>query len=264
MPDYDAQTSKNEAIVRTTVMDRFGFPRGAQAGTCLHALFEYWDFVSQDTDARENLVSRTLLQYGFDDKWTSVACQWLTEVLATPLNETGLSLGQLTQTQRLDELEFYFPVANLSVSKLQQTLLPLLPQDSALATVIKRLKFFNLTGFMKGFIDLVFEHQGRFYVVDYKSNHLGCEKDDYQSGPLNEAMIEHDYPLQYLIYTLALHRYLRLRLSDYDPEKHLGGVYYLFIRGMKPDWGQAGVFYDKPSIALLDKLDQCLQDESDE
>ena len=265
LPDYDAQTSYNHDVaVRTITMDRFGFPRGAQAGTCLHALFEYWDFASNDLEAMENLVSRTLLQYGFNEKWTSVASQWLTEVLATSLSNTGLSLGQLTQAQRLDELEFYFPVAELSVNKLQQILLPLLLDDSALATVIKRLKFFDLTGFMKGFIDLVFEHQGRFYVVDYKSNHLGSDRVDYQSEQLDAAMVEHDYPLQYLIYSLALHRYLRLRLPDYDPEKHLGGVYYLFIRGMKPKWGQSGVFFDKPSVDLLDKLDQCLSGDSNE
>ena len=121
-----------------------------------------------------------------------------------------------------------------------------------------------MTVFLKGFIDLVFVHQGRFYVVDYKSNHLGFDEADYQSEQLNAAMIEHDYPLQYLIYSLALHRYLRLRLPDYEPEKHLGGVYYLFIRGMKPEWGQAGIFYDKPSIDLLEKLDHYLQGEPDE
>ena len=116
---------------------------------------------------------------------------------------------------------------------------------------------------MKGFIDLVFEDQGRFYIVDYKSNHLGHQQTGYQTDELNQAMISHDYPLQYLIYSLALHRYLRLRLPDYDPEQHLGGAYYLFIRGMQPEWGQAGVFYDKPSVAVLDALDLCLQGLSD-
>jgi len=262
LPDYDSQSGQQQVTITPVAnsgLDRFSFPRGAQAGTCLHALFEYWDFVSQDTAEMARLVSRTLLQYGFDDKWTPVACQWLTEVLATPLTEVGLSLGQLTTVQRLDELEFYFPIANLSVKKLQQQLIPLLAQDEPLAMVINRLRFSDLTGFMKGFIDLVFEHQGRFYVVDYKSNHLGSTRADYQSSQVNESMVAHDYPLQYLIYSLALHRYLRLRLPDYDPEQHLGGVYYLFIRGMHPDWGQAGIFYDQADIALLDQLDRCLQ-----
>ncbi|NOQ94786.1 MAG: exodeoxyribonuclease V subunit beta [Methylophaga sp.] len=268
LPDYDAQTSSSDVnlaqpVVRS-VLDRFSFPRGAQAGTCLHALFEYWDFASDDQEAMQKLVSRTLLQYGFDEKWTTVACQWLSEVLATPMGEDKLSLNQLTQDKRLDELAFYFPVANLTVGGLKQELLPLLPEHSPLKAVINRLKFYDLTGFMKGFIDLVFEHDGRFYIVDYKSNHLGNNEADYQAEQLDNAMISHDYPLQYLIYTLALHRYLKIRLPDYDPEQHLGGAYYLFIRGMKAEWGQAGIFYDKPSVAVIDALDRCLQGATDE
>lgn len=268
LPDYDAQTSSTDVnVVQPVVrseLDRFSFPRGAQAGTCLHALFEYWDFTSDDQEAMQKLVSRTLLHYGFDDKWTAVACQWLNEVQATPMGDNKLRLNQLTQDKRLDELAFYFPVANLTVAGLQKALLPLLADNSPLKTVISRLKFYELTGFMKGFIDLVFEHEGRFYIVDYKSNHLGHSEADYQAEQLDNAMITHDYPLQYLIYTLALHRYLKVRLPDYDPEQHLGGAYYLFIRGMKAEWGQAGIFYDKPSVAVIEAIDRCLQGVADE
>jgi len=112
---------------------------------------------------------------------------------------------------------------------------------------------------MKGFIDLVFEHNGKYYVVDYKSNHLGNSEVAYQAESLNEAMVAHDYPLQYLIYSLALHRYLKLRIADYTPEQHLGGVYYLFIRGMHAEWGQSGVFYDKLDSTLLEQFDRYLQ-----
>jgi len=271
LPDYDSQTSNDDVsvAVNSTVKDRFSFPRGAQAGTCLHAIFEVWDFASDDQEAMQALVSRTLLQYGFDEHWTPIVCQWLGEVLATPLennenrDKQGFKLADLMPAQRLDELAFYFPVASLTVTRLQKTLLPLLDVDSPLAKVILQLNFSSLTGFMKGFIDLVYEHQGRFYIVDYKSNWLGVSEGAYQSNALDQAMISHDYPLQYLIYSLALHRYLRLRLPDYDPEHHLGGAYYLFIRGMKPDWGQSGVFFDKPSVTLLDALDDCLQGLSD-
>jgi len=265
LPDYDAQSSQQAlaSLEQSSVNDRFSFPRGAQAGTCLHAIFEYWDFASDDRQAMQALVNRTLLQYGFEERWTPVVCQWLSEVLDTALVHSGLSLSELTQPKRLDELSFYFPVASLTVESIQQALLPLLKESSPLARVISQLRFSDLTGFMKGFIDLVFEHQGQFYIVDYKSNWLGIGEQAYQIDALEQAMISHDYPLQYLIYSLALHRYLRLRLPDYDPEKHLGGAYYLFIRGMRPDWQQAGVFYDKPSVALLDALDNCLQGHTD-
>ncbi len=267
LPDYDAYQISDLMLAPTPLtaeLNRFSFPRGAQAGVCLHALFEYWDFTSQDTEAMQTLVARTLLQYGFDaEKWTDVACQWLGEVLATSLDNAGLRLSDLTPAKRLDELEFYFPVADLTVKSLQQALLPNLAKNSPLATVINRLNFSTLSGFMKGFIDLVFEHDGRFYVVDYKSNHLGDTAADYQGDALDNAMISHDYPLQYAIYSLALHRYLKLRMPDYDPEQHFGGVYYLFIRGMYPEDGQgegrSGIFFDKPSQALLDALDSCMR-----
>ena len=267
LPDYDAQANADVPVVQVQerhVLDRFSFPRGAQAGMCLHAIFEFLDFASDDDIAIHALVNKLLLQYGFEMHWTSVVCEWVKSVCKTELSaHSGLKLNRLTHSQRLDELAFYFPVAGLSVSGIQQSLLPLLAPDSPLAEVISQLQFYDLTGFMKGFIDLVFEDQGRFYIVDYKSNHLGHQQTGYQTDELNQAMVSHDYPLQYLIYSLALHRYLRLRLPDYDPEQHLGGAYYLFIRGMQPDWGQAGVFYDKPSVAVLDALDLCLQGLSD-
>ena len=261
LPDYDAQSDQQvpTPLEQPLATDRFSFPRGAQAGTCLHAIFEHWDFASDDKQAMQTLVNRILLQYGFEERWTPVVCQWLSEVLATSLNKSGLCLANLATSQRLDELAFYFPVAGLTVETVQQALLPLLVKSSPLANVISQLRFSDLTGFMKGFIDLVFEHQGRFYIVDYKSNWLGTSEQAYQLSELEQAMISHDYPLQYLIYSLALHRYLRLRMPDYDPDQHLGGAYYLFIRGMRPDWQQAGVFYDKPDTALLDALDTCLQ-----
>jgi exodeoxyribonuclease V beta subunit len=267
LPDYDSPGS-NETVVsidanNEAAMDRFTFPRGAHAGTCLHAIFEHWDFASEDHDAMQALVSRILLQYGFDELWTRAVCEWVREVLATSLNNTSgqsfFKLADLSQDQRLDELSFYFPVTSLTVNSLQKCLLPLLDVKSPLAQVISQLKFSSLSGFMKGFIDLVYEYQGCFYIVDYKSNWLGIGQVAYQQDVLDQAMISHDYPLQYLIYSLALHRYLRLRLSDYDPEVHLGGAYYLFIRGMKPNWDQSGIFFDRPSAQVLDALDLCLQ-----
>ncbi len=265
LPDHDTNDhAAIKPIVNTNILDRFSFPRGAQAGTCLHAILEVWDFTDHDDDALQLLVGRILLQYGFDEKWLGVVCQWLNQVVTTPIGTAAIILANLTRQQRLDELEFYFPVANLSVRSLQQKILPLLVTGSPLARVIKRLSFYSLTGFMKGFIDLVFEYQGKYYVVDYKSNHLGDTDKAYQAESLNEAMVAHDYPLQYLIYSVALHRYLKLRLTDYAPEQHLGGVYYLFIRGMHPEWGQAGVFYDKLDATLLEEFDHCLQGLEDE
>ncbi len=263
LPDYDLAVV-NEPDDSLGDLDRFTFPRGVKSGQCLHTLLELWDFTSEDDAAWQNLVSRILGQYGFEHKWVAVVCQWLKEVVATPLNQHGPALADIASAKRVPELAFYFPVAFLSLSHLKARLLPLLATDSLLAITLNRLRFADLTGFIKGFIDLVFEHQGKFYLVDYKSNYLGSSNIDYHNKQLANAMVAHNYPLQYLVYSLALHLYLKLRMKDYNPAQHLGGVYYLFIRGMKPQWEQAGIFYDAPNIKLLHALDNCLKAPSDD
>ena len=105
---------------------------------------------------------------------------------------------------------------------------------------------------LKGFIDLVFCWQGRWYLLDYKSNHLGDTPQAYGKEALEQAMLAHRYDLQYQLYTLALHRLLRQRLPDYEPARHLGGVFYLFLRGMP----EAGIFHTRPSVALVEALDR--------
>jgi len=98
----------------------------------------------------------------------------------------------------------------------------------------------------------VFEWQGRWYLLDYKSNHLGMSPADYGRPALERAMVEHRYDLQYQLYSLALHRLLALRLPGYDFDRHFGGVFYLFLRGMP----QGGIFHARPSRELVQGLDE--------
>jgi exodeoxyribonuclease V beta subunit len=112
---------------------------------------------------------------------------------------------------------------------------------------------------LTGIIDLVFEHQQKFYIVDYKSNFLGGDLQDYRPDRLRQAVLDRRYDLQYLLYTVALHRYLRQRLKDYQYRRHFGGVYYLFLRGMRPQLGpDSGVFHDLPDETLINWLDSGL------
>ncbi len=263
-PDYDAETITADWPQPTEPrQDRFGFPRGANAGTCLHSLFEHWDFQSTGEDWQQ-LIAKTLKQFGINEKWQPVVNDWLPAVVQTPLDEqSGLSLQAITKAQRLDEMAFYFPVNELTVQRLKKALTPHINTMPVLESILTQLNFEKLQGFMKGFIDLVFEFDGRFYIADYKSNWLGDAISDYSRERLDEEMIKHGYPLQYLIYSLALHRYLTLRLPDYDPEQHFGGAYYLFIRGMQPEWGQAGVYFERPPFAVLDALDRCMKEQGE-
>jgi exodeoxyribonuclease V beta subunit len=123
------------------------------------------------------------------------------------------------------------------------------------ADAVRRLPFAPLEGFLRGFIDLVFEHDGRYYVVDYKSNFLGRMPSDYAERTLVTAMARDHYILQYHIYSTAVHRYLARRINGYDYDAHFGGIFYLFVRGMAPREGQTfGVFADRPSRRLIEEL----------
>jgi exodeoxyribonuclease V beta subunit len=117
----------------------------------------------------------------------------------------------------------------------------------------------TLTGFLRGFIDVVLAVERRYYVVDYKSNRLGEHREAYGEGALRAAMASHHYAFQYLIYSVALRRLLRQRLGP-SGAAAFGGVRYLFLRGMAPDSG-LGIFSDTPDPALLDALDRCFSPE---
>jgi len=108
----------------------------------------------------------------------------------------------------------------------------------------------QMCGYLTGFIDLICAYQGRYYVMDYKTNSLS----DYSEAGLTHAMREHNYGLQYWLYTVVLHRYLQNRLPGYDYQTHFGGVRYLFVRGMQPDAAMSGVYQDRPEPARVEAL----------
>ena len=259
LPDHD--NNERSVVINTPTQQaaRFRFPRGATAGVCLHAILEKMAF---DNAAHHPVViKRYLLQYGYTTEWAEPVLHWLEAILQTPLSANkALCLAQLQQEKRLDELAFYFPIARLTGAGLYQQLQPYLSTHPVLAKTLAQQRFRTISGFMKGFIDLVFEHDEQYYIVDYKSNYLGQLPEDYQKPAIASVMVAHHYPLQYLIYLVALHRYLQLRLPDYDPDQHLGGVYYLFIRGMKPDWQQTGVYFERPDTTLILACDDYLSE----
>lgn len=236
-------------------LDRFNFERGANAGSFMHLVLELFDFTQADTELA-GALQKAMKQYGFDETlWFEPLMQWYEHILATPLGKhqsvhndsDAISLIQLPSKQTSVEMEFYLPISTLQAQQLNH----ILQQHGYVAG----LDFDTLQGMLKGFIDLTFEHQGRYYIADYKSNHLGDKFSDYSESAMAQAINSHRYNLQYILYTLALHRYLRLRLPGYDYQQHLGGCYYLFLRGMSPGHPGSGVFFDKPPQALIEQLD---------
>ncbi|WP_324044217.1 exodeoxyribonuclease V subunit beta [Aeromonas dhakensis] len=229
----------------------FTFPKGARPGTLLHSLFETIDFQSAGGEPLAQHIATLLAQDGFDESWAQVLQQQVEAVLDTPL-ETGfgepLRLRDLAPERKQVELEFFLPMGRVTAPALTA----LCQQHDPLSRGNKPLSFATVQGMLKGFIDLVFEWQGRWYLLDYKSNHLGMSPADYSRPALEQAMVEHRYDLQYQLYSLALHRLLALRLPGYDFDQHFGGVFYLFLRGMP----QGGIFHTRPSRELVLGLDR--------
>ncbi|CAB1368839.1 exodeoxyribonuclease V subunit beta [Denitratisoma oestradiolicum] len=248
-PDHDAAVV---AVADETAEDAAGiadFPRGAQVGSALHFLFEHGDFARFDAAA----VPAALRQFGIDERWAPQAARLVMATLEADLG-AGLRLNQLPPGRQMRELEFLFPIAAPDPQDLAAAIGPGQGADGHLDRRVARLQPARAAGFLKGFIDLACEHEDRLWLLDYKSNWLGSRRTDYGPEGLATAMAESGYDLQSLIYTVALHRLQKLRRPDYDYARHMGGVLYLFLRGL-PD---AGVFRWQPDQALVERVDACL------
>ncbi len=239
----------------------FSFPRGAEAGTCLHGIFEELDFAEVRSAAAQELVRENLERYGFDVTWTETLLDALAMIVATPIDpaEPELRLETIALADRLNEMEFHYPLAAITPRGLQRVFAAH-RADLAIGDLperLGRLQFSPGQGFMKGFVDLIFIRQDRYFIVDYKSNHLGDTLDCYAQPQLARSVAEAHYALQYHIYTVALHRHLKLRLgAAYDYDRQMGGSYYLFLRGMDPAAGAGhGVFRERPDRLLIEALD---------
>ncbi|MDU7257380.1 MAG: exodeoxyribonuclease V subunit beta [Escherichia coli] len=250
MPRLDVDAAGVVSVVEEPTLTPHQFPRGASPGTFLHSLFEDLDF-TQPVDP--NWVQEKLELGGFESQWEPVLTEWITAVLQAPLNETGVSLSQLSDRDKQVEMEFYLPISEpLIASQLDA----LIRQFDPLSAGCPPLEFMQVRGMLKGFIDLVFRHEGRYYLLDYKSNWLGEDSSAYTQQAMAAAMQAHRYDLQYQLYTLALHRYLRHRIADYDYDRHFGGVIYLFLRGVDKEHPQQGIYTTRPNAGLIDLMDE--------
>ena len=241
----------------------FTFPRGAHAGTFLHLLFEEIDFSQTDNVERNAKIAELLGASEFDESWLDVLITLVDNVLECELGfgdlPPGFSLSQLGMKDKQVEMEFFMPMSSFDCHDVNA----ILSKHDALSKDAAPLTFSKVQGMLKGFIDLVFVADGKYYVLDYKSNHLGDSLDHYNMESMTEMMIDHRYDFQYQLYSLALHRLLKTRLPNYDFEQHFGGAFYLFLRGMdkKSDGGE-GIFYNRPSFAFITQLDELFHGES--
>jgi exodeoxyribonuclease V beta subunit len=234
------------------------FPRGALAGNFLHDQLEWLAGEQFELDASSDLQQRLIKRcerQGWGHR-ADDALAWLRRVCSTPLPALGTALSGLTRVA--PEMEFWLPSDGLQARRLdalcQQHLLPGQPRPQLPERALK--------GMLMGFADLVFEHDGRFWVLDYKSNALGSRDGDYTREAMKQSILEHRYDVQAALYLLALHRLLKSRLgSAYAPERHLGGAIFFFLRGV--DGPTAGCCEVAAPLALIEQLDAMLGPEAE-
>ncbi|AZD27521.1 exodeoxyribonuclease V subunit beta [Pseudomonas chlororaphis] len=232
------------------------FPRGPNPGTFLHGLLEWAgdEGFAVDSVAIEDAIGRRCNRRGWEG-WIRTLSDWLRHLLQLPLpagaGRPPVVLAQLSQYRV--EMEFWFASHKVDVLKLDELVRQYTHQGVPRVTAEPVL----LNGMFKGFIDLTFEHEGRYYVADYKSNWLGVDDAAYTEQAMEQSILDNRYDLQYVLYLLALHRQLRARLADYDYDRHMGGALYLFLRGTGS--ASRGVFFTRPPRELIERLDRLFQ-----
>ena len=228
-------------------------PLGASFGNVVHGLLEDFPFsMLAGTDDYEDECLQQCRRFGVVAK-SDQLMNLVREVTRTPLGHDGVdlfALRDLDERDVLKEMPFYFHLREES-TELLNTLL-------GFSDVVQPIQERQLKGYLTGFIDLVCRHQGKYYIMDYKTNYLGDSLGDYTKNNLVTAMHDHNYGLQYWIYTMVLHRFLRASIPGYEYARDFGGVFYLFARGMSPKYPGNGVYFNCPESSVLDELNSSL------
>ena len=223
--------------------------RGAHIGNLLHTIFEYIDFT--DSGQWQKTIDINLKRYipKKQEIYSSQLPGFLKHILGASIQIPGekpFNLKNVPNLKKINELEFDINISDMNLSKLY---------DLQTESVGFSFKAVHLNGILNGLIDLFFEHDDKYYILDWKSNYLGDSLEDYTSEKLNDAMNENNYHLQYYIYSMAAKRFLESKLDNFDYESQFGGVIYLFLRGMRAD-ENTGVFTTKLSLETVRKMEE--------
>ena len=264
--EADAVTPTTDVTTKSTPTGMFAFASGAAAGICLHGVFEHIDYCGDD-DSLRAVVEDELRAAGLDRVGAhrapidpvDVTTANVRAVLDRPLPQFGFRLADVPATSRIPEWRFLASASHLVPQRLAEVFSTHGgPGFSGYARRLRTLPAHVIDGFLNGSIDLLCEHDGRYYVFDWKSNWLGDRAEDYSASALQACVEEQDYVLQYCLYLLAVHRHLDARLDDYDYDLHIGGVCYVFLRAIGSGDHDHGFHVSKPPRELIEALDAWL------
>ena len=281
----EIKTETNKKSQEEQEENIFTFPAGVEAGNCLHDILEKTNFEilsslreNQEKEIYsfwEKKIKKTIFEnlekYQISSSYQKVIWELLHTIASIPLMPMGLSSDISHSAVKKNIVKENIAKENIanSVTKEKGIKLTTIPNDRTL----RELEFYYLLeknlepktsprhpkNLMHGFIDFVFQYNDKYYFIDWKSNYLGDNPLDYQKENLQKTMSEHNYTLQYHIYTAALHRYLK-KDTDYSYEKNFGGGFYLFLRGLNASkketeaLSQNGIFFVRPTEEKIESL----------
>jgi len=271
--DYDSGDTGNRVENPVGI---FRIPAGAQTGNAWHNIMEGIDFTTFDPEKNRDLIVHKMKIFGvlhqqmdpvIQEEYVTLTGQMIHHLLNTPLrNAEGdeFCLKDVSPNERLSELKFnYIFHQKLQTGQLVQALSEYAYSVFGLdPSRIAVRELFISGGFLNGAIDLLFRHNGKLYIADWKSNRISGRFSGFSADGVKAEMAEHTYYLQYLIYTVAVMKYLSLHLGhpatgeEYD--RLFGGVYYFFMRGVDCSRPGQGIFFDRPPFTLIQKLDDLI------
>lgn len=242
----------------------FSLPGGVNTGNALHDLLEHTDLNTVTESGLNEIVRKTLNLYHIDAKFKNAVCENINNLRKKNLGgEKDFQLKNVPYKDTLREMEFYFPSRSIDINLIRDVFIRNAGEgetESIIAGSVGEDVSEKIYGFMKGYIDMIFRYNGRYYIIDWKTNYLGSTYEDYCEDSLNQAMLKSQYFLQYHIYTVALTLHLNSKMENFDYERHFGGVYYLFLRGIDAgENSRNGIFFHKPAQSVIAGLIESFQ-----
>ncbi len=283
--DPSGGAAADEALLRSVLSPMAGLPAGTEFGTLVHAVLEHTDPLAADLSVEVRRAAAEQLARRVTPISAEQLADGILPVLRTPLGPLagGRTLASIPVSDRLAEMNFELPLGGgdldpegVTLADLAPLLRRHLPADDPMRPYADRLGsteigWQRLRGYLTGSLDAVLRLPGpRYLVADYKTNWLGDGTPEtlsawhYRPAALDDVMGHSDYPMQALLYAVALHRFLRWRQPGYSPDQHIAGVLYLFVRGMvgpdtpAVDGSPCGVFGWRPPSALITELSDLL------
>jgi len=257
---HKSATFEKAELGKSGNYDQFIFQdlgRGANVGTALHSIFERlnfgdettWDQTILDASNYYSNVIHDKNEGKNQDSNLGYVRQLIDHVMKAEIDIKGdhFTLREVDNKKKLPELEFLFTIEKVNRTEINKYL----GEDAKLGGES------DIEGLMTGFMDLVFEHNEKYYILDWKSNHLGNSVDNYNLDGMEEAMTASNYHLQYMIYSVALKRWLEKKIASFDFNKHFGGIIYVFLRGVR-EGQETGIYTKRQDKKTIEELDAAL------